>query len=170
MTKVSYGTGQYDSHSHAGHGKKQKLLPPAVGEHYNRATPGARNAVVGPPEGAGHGKRGKGYNTEAHTETHHGTSGQAMGHKDDIKPMCYDTATHSEGRGALDGHGGPSKIMGHNHGTTNKAEHHPRMSNEAHKFKQPMTDGAHGYGHSGGQRQGMLRMSGHQQAHRIGKK
>ena len=169
MTKVSYGTGQYDSHGHGGHGKKQKIMFPAVGEGFNKATPGARNAVVGPPEGAGHGKKGKGYNTEAHSDAHHGASGAAVGTKSDNGPMCYDQSLHGEGRGAIDGHGGPSKIMGHNHGTTNKAEHNPR-SGEAHHFPHPMTDGAHGYGHSGNQKHGSLRMSGHSNAHRIGKK
>lgn len=37
-------------------------------------------------------------------------------------------------------------------------------------FSMPRASGAHGFGHSGGQRQGHHRMSGHPGAHRIGKK
>lgn len=37
-------------------------------------------------------------------------------------------------------------------------------------FKMPHAPNAHGFGHSGGQKVGCLRMSGHSGAHRIGKK
>jgi hypothetical protein len=38
----------------------------------------------------------------------------------------------------------------------------------AHTFKPPVMQNAHGYGHSGGERKGALRMSGVKGAHRIG--
>jgi hypothetical protein len=50
---------------------------------------------------------------------------------------------------------------------TGKAEHHPHMGS-AHTFKPPAMQNAHGYGHSGGERKGALRMSGVKGAHRIG--
>jgi hypothetical protein len=160
---VTSGKGKgYDGSSHDGHGKKQKLTPPAVGEGYNKATPGARQAVVGPPSGVTGGK-GKGYNTEAHSNLHHGN--EAVGGKEDFSYNKYEQATHSEGRGPLDGDGGPNFIKNFSHGTPNKAAHHPR-SGEAHTFKQPMTDGAHGF--KGTQKKGFLRCSGSSKAHRIG--
>jgi hypothetical protein len=160
---LGYGSSGYDSQAHMGKGKAQKLLWPAVGEHPNKATPGARQAVM---SHAGAGGRGKGYNTEAHTTTHHGKSGEAAGHRDDLRPMKYDGALQSEGRGDLPS-GGPAMVMKHNHGTSNKAEHHPR-SGEPHRFDRPPATEAHGFGYSSAQRKGHLRMSGHSKGHLIG--
>lgn len=39
-----------------------------------------------------------------------------------------------------------------------------------HSFKPPVASNSHGYGHSGGQRSGAYRLSGHSGAHRIGKR
>lgn len=57
---------------------------------------------------------------------------------------------------------------GHGH-TSGKAEHLPGLK-EAHAFKPPTANMAHGYGHDGEKRKGFLRLSGHKQAHRIGKR
>lgn len=157
--------GDYDSTAHKGSGKAQKLLPPAVGQGYNKPTPHSKSAVVGEVMQAG---KGAGYQTSAHTETHHGKSGQAMGHRDDIKPMKYDTPTHMEGRGSLDSHGGPN-FTARMSSSANKAAHHPRAG-EAHSFPSNNGSSSHGWGHSSAQRKGPLRMSGHQRGHRVGSK
>lgn len=54
-------------------------------------------------------------------------------------------------------------------------QEHEKAENKSYKpggtaFKMPHAPGAHGFGHTGGQKQGHLRMSGHSGAHRIGKK
>ncbi len=54
----------------------------------------------------------------------------------------------------------------HGH-ASGKAEHHP-SSGDAYIFRSPATSGRHGFGHSGGQLRGPLRLSGHGGAHRLG--
>lgn len=160
----------YDSHAHAGKGKAQKLLWPAVGASPNKPTPHSSSAVVGPPQGAGHGKKGKGYNTDAHASNHHGKDGEAVGHTDSFRPMEYKSQLQSEGKGGLTPNGGgPAFVHDYHHNSPTKAAHHPRMG-EPHKFDRPPSQEAHGFGHSGGERKGHLRMSGHSKGHRVGAK
>jgi hypothetical protein len=64
----------------------------------------------------------------------------------------------------------PSESVSNSHGhVSGKAEHHPRMG-DAHKFRQPFANMSHGYGHDHEKRAGPLRLSGHRNAHRIGKR
>jgi hypothetical protein len=188
---VSYKTGSYDSSSHAGHGTKQKLLWPAAGTDLEGPTPGAtrgRTPVRDGIEGKGSAKRG--YQTDAHSGLHHGKSGEAVGHLDDLH-MNYDSPLHSEGKELNTNNPSHTKGGGHNRAESNsgpskkgagvsgsssghgkasgKADHHPRMGGPVSKFEQ-MTNG-HGFGHeSSGQRAGHLRLSGSSKAHQVGKR
>ena len=119
------------------------------------ATSNQANPVIGHNSSG----KGKGYNTEAHSDSHHGMGGEAVGSKADNGPMSYDGKLHMEG------HELPHK----GHGAKQaRAAHHPAPSGEHHHFKHPAMQNAHGFGHGAGQRKGTLRMSGHSKAHRIG--
>lgn len=61
---------------------------------------------------------------------------------------------------------GASNEHGH---VSGKAEHLPGLKG-AHCFKQPSMAHAHGFGHSGEQHRGPLRVSGHKSAHQIGRR
>lgn len=168
---ISYGgkDGCYDDHAHGGHGRGQDNKPPAKGAGYDKPTPHASGAVV--RDGTeGHGSKKRGYQTDAHSEAHH-NYGEAVGRKEDIRPMNYDSPLYAEGKGNFNrtDHGqtfiGPA---GHGAGP-NKAEHHPRMG-EAHSFAKPSgAKESHGFGYSATNRRGDLRFSGHDGAHQIGK-
>lgn len=175
-------SGSYDKSSHGGKGKDQKLMPPAVGAGYNRPTPHAGGAVVRDGvQGEGGPKRG--YQTDAHSGLYHGKRGEAVGHKQDISPMKYDAPLYSEGRPlAADGKG-PTFAPAHEHPTKgskatahpiinmgSKAAHHPPASKTPHEFSKLPAGGSHGYGHSPAQHSGWHRLSGHSNAHQIGKK
>jgi hypothetical protein len=56
----------------------------------------------------------------------------------------------------------------HSHGhVSGKAAHMPHIGS-AYTFKPPAATNAHGFGHSGSQKHGPLRLSGSSSAHRIG--
>lgn len=61
-------------------------------------------------------------------------------------------------------------VDGHGH-TSGKAEHHGHMG-PAYNFPNPSAgmSSAHGFGHTGEQKCGVLRNSGHKGAHRVGKR
>ena len=103
---------------------------------------------------ASDGPSGKGYQTSAHTDTHH-FGGEAVGHLSDIQPMHYSNTLHGEGNSEI-----------HTDGQYGKAAHHPHMASDAHKF--PMNQSGSGFGHTRSQMKGNLRNSGHPKAHRIG--
>lgn len=71
----------------------------------------------------------------------------------------------------------PHEKVSHEHGRpSGKAEHHPGMdkSNVGPMYKHAMHDHpqtlSHGFGHSGDQRRGVFRLSGHKGAHMLGKR
>jgi len=147
----------YDGSSHGGSGRNQNLMWPAAGELYNKPLPHTGQAVVGPPQGAGHSGKGEGYQTDAHTGSHHGPNGQAVGSVDDHKPMRWKSPLHTENVAGMPKEGSHGKAM-----------HHTQPQGDAHRFK--TSNSGHGYGHSVSQMKGPLRMSGHSRAHRIGAK
>jgi len=168
-SSVKYGTGSYDSQAHKGVGRDQKALSPTAGENNGSgSTLHTRNAIV--RDGvSGKGAPKRGYQIDAHTGTHHGPNGQAMGHLDDIRPARYERQLLSEGDG--DGAAHTKHIeTAPNRGRPARAEHHPAPGGETHKFKYGSAGEAHGYGHSGSQVEGALRHSGHSRGHRIGKR
>jgi hypothetical protein len=166
-SSVKYGSGQYDSTPHGGKGKEQKLLPPAAGEGYNKPTPHTNEATV--RDGVeGKGSRKRGYQMDAHSGLYHGPKGEAVGHSSDLRPMEYDHPLYSEGgEGKEVGNVGTGR---HHSEGSGKAEHHPPAPKTAHIFPTTGSAGAHGFGHTGSQRQGVLRMSGHTKGHQIGKR
>jgi hypothetical protein len=153
--------GGYEKDAHGGVGKGQKLLKPAVGMGNNRPTPHTE-----PIPHRGHGAEAHGYNKDAHTHKHHGKGGEAVGHVGDNEPMGY--------HGQLQGEGRVNKPFAHNQGHhTTKigfADHHHHPVGEAHSFRGSGHDGTHGFGHSSSQREGPHRLSGHPNAHRIGRR
>lgn len=180
--------GQYDSQAHGGVGKNQKNLPgtgrsgtravpPGKGEKYNSPTTHSSTAIVA--DGIG---RGRGYQTDAHTTKHHGKSGEAVGHKDDIRPMDYKAGLYSEGRPLSPDGEGPTFVPKHDHptkgthtathpmGLSTKADHHPPVTGAAHKFNYMSPGSAHGYGHMPSQCEGVFRTSGHKYGHQVGKR
>lgn len=141
-----------ESDAHGGHGRGQGGAGNWGG---GVAESNQKNPVIGHKTSG----KGKGYNTEAHTMTHHGNDGEAAGHKDDLKPNSYTGKLHGEGMSIPhngDGAGSP------------RAEHHTAPSREPHKFSRPPTKEAHGFGYSQSNKKGHLRMSGHSKGHRIG--
>ncbi len=138
-----------ESDAHGGHGRGQSGQG-NWGGHVAKENPG--KPVIGHAM-----TKGKGYNTEAHTDAHHGASGEAVGMKGDNKPFNYEAPLHGEG-----------KSMPHNGEGAHspRAAHHHAPSGEAHRF--PMNSSGQGFGHSMAQRKGVLRMSGHAKAHRLG--
>lgn len=79
----------------------------------------------------------------------------------------YDDKAHKRDYGAVERDDKPStEDVG---GVAEKAEIGPDIHRGriAHSFA-PSPAGAHGFGHSGGQRKGALRLSGDKKAHRIG--
>lgn len=180
-SSVKYGSGQYDKTAHSGGGKAQKLRPPAVGTGYDSPTPHASGAIA--RDGVeGHGSKKRGYQIDAHSGLYHGRQGEAVGHRQDLRPMDYSTELHGEGGHPIpDGHG-PSHLQKYDHankgtkvaahplGMSNKAEHHPPASKTPHEFTRLPSKEAHGYGHQGSQRDGWLRSSGHSKGHQIGKR
>jgi hypothetical protein len=149
-SSVKYGSGTYDSTAHKGKGKAQKLLPPAAGEGYAKPTPHTNSAPV--------------------FDGHAGTKGtRGFKGSDDNRPMVYDGKLHGEGeyRDMVDG--GPSRASHLGHGS-GKAEHLPNMSSTPHKFNTNTSKDAHGWGHTGSQRVGVFRTSGHAKGHFLGRK
>jgi hypothetical protein len=181
--------GSYDSQAHGGVGKAQKNLPgnhkdirdkgtPGKGAGYDKGTPHTATAVVA--DGIGH---GRGYQTDAHTTKHHGRSGEAVGHKDDFRPMDYKSELYSEGRPTSPSGTGPTFVDKHDHdvtkgthvtahpmGLSTKADHHPPVLGATHKFSYMNAGSAHGYGHGPSQCDGPLRNSGHKYGHQVGKR
>lgn len=161
------GKKEYSTEAHGGAGRGQNLYPPAAGEDYNKKTRGNRHPV-GVKEASRHQGNGKDYQKDAHSGAYHGKSGKAVGKKGDAKiPGPYDQKTHEEGAPIGKPDTGPTFVPAHNHGTTNKAAHHPR-SGEGQVFRGSPAVGAHGYGHPADLRRGALRLSGHKGAHRLG--
>lgn len=164
--------GEYDNHAHKGSGRQQNLYPPAAGEDYNKPTPHHRDGSQVPARDGthGHGSAKRGYQTDAHSEAHH-HHGEAVGKKEDNKPFNWESPLHAEGKknfiGKDSGHTFLEAKSGPN---SNKAEHHPRMSDEPHRFSRPPLKDAHGYGHSATNRMGHLRLSGHDGGHMVGTK
>jgi len=167
-SSVKYGTGQYDSQSHQGKGKNQKLLPPAAGDGYNKPTPNTGSAPVRDGK-QGKGSKSGGYQIDAHSGKHHGSSGQAVGHRDDMH-QDYATELYSEGRPLSDERNNPGFVADGGHGHPHRAQHHPAPTGAPDKFGHLKNEGAHGYGHGSGQKSGYLRMSGHSNAHQVGKR
>jgi hypothetical protein len=98
------------------------------------------------------------YDKSAHTDGHHGKHGSATGHRRDNAPMDYVRKTRAEGAKSqpVAGHPGNTNVgMGAPHcvGSTS----HPAR-------------GADGFGCHAHGRGGVLRYSGHPNAHRVGKK
>ena len=179
-SSVKYGTGKYDSQAHLGKGKGQKLLPPAAGEGYAKPTPNTGGAVV--RDGVeGHGSVGRGYQTDAHSGMHHGKRGEAVGNKNDLH-MDFNSPLYSEGRGLNNENPGHitaseyakgnagAKALAHSMQHSTKAEHMPRPSQTPHVFSRPPMKEAHGYSHGPSQRSGPHRLSGHGNAHFLGRK
>lgn len=166
-SSVSYGTGEYDSQAHKGAGKHGKSLGPSAGQEKG-ATKHAGKAIA--HDTATGGRAGKvGYQTDAHTGLHHGSRGQAIGHRDDLH-QDYSAELYSEGRPLAGERNNPGFVADGGHGHPHRAQHHPAPSGAPDKFSKPSDDGAHGYRYGSGQKKGFLRMSGHAKAHRIGQR
>src|SRR5580698_8692131 len=120
--KHPIGTGES---GHSGHGRSQSGSGNWGG---GVAVKGATEQIAS--DGIGH---GKGYQTSAHTDTHH-HNGEAVGHPKDHGVFDYRTTLHSEksGMNPVPDHG--------------KAAHHPSMSGEHHKF--PNNKSGSGFGHA----------------------
>jgi hypothetical protein len=163
MPHLSYGDGKgYNDTAHGGAGRSQNALG-ATGKGKKN-----RNSVAMPHVTSG---EGKGYSGIAHSGKYHGPNGEAVGDKKDQNVPNYPSKLQGEGAPRLDNAGGPAFVPLFNHGTANKAHHHPRMGGEAHTFAKPAAGKeSHGYGHPVTLRKGDLRMSGHSKAHRIGSK
>lgn len=160
--------GEYDNHAHSGSGRSQENNTKVTkGEGYNKPTPHSSGAVV--RDGTqGHGSAKRSYQTDAHSTSHH-HHGEAVGSKDDNRPFKWDSPLYAEGKkNYMSEDRGQTFEKSHDHGTPNKAAHHPRMSEEPHRFSRPPLTDAHGYGHSATERKGHLRMSGHPDAHCVG--
>ena len=169
-SSVSYGTGQYDSQAHGGHGRGQTKLSPTAGKDKG-ATKGASDSPpVYDKTGSGQKESGKiGYQMDAHTGLHHGKRGQAVGHIDDLH-MDFDSQLYSEGRPLAGERQNPGFVADGGHGNPHRAQHHPTPTGAPDKFQKIADGGAHGYRHEGEQKKGYLRMSGHSGAHLIGKR
>lgn len=167
-SSVKYGTGQYDKSAHKGGGKNQKLMPPAVGTGYGKPTPNSPSAIA--RDGVeGHANPKRGYQTDAHSGSHHGKNGEAVGHKSDLH-MNYDKELYSEGREAPPEGRNPGHISQTSQGKAAKAAHHPPVNNASHKFEKLPAKDAHGFGYGSSNKSGHLRMSGHSRAHQVGKR
>jgi hypothetical protein len=105
------------------------------------------------------------YQTRAHSKEHHSPGGAAVGARREAAPMDYDRKTNAEGATSQ-----PVAGQENLRATVGMAEHHANHGGPAHQFRPPAAGNAHGYGHTSGQRSGQLRNSGHDGAHRIGKK
>lgn len=68
------------------------------------------------------------------------------------------------------GPSGHTFVDHYDHGDGVKAEHHPPMSREPHRFDRPASGPTSGFRHGAHQRAGALRLSGIPGAHRIGKR
>ncbi len=174
-SSVKYGTGSYDKSAHSGAGKSQKLLWPAVGEKPNTTTPRAASGQIARDGVEGHGSVKRGYQHDAHSSSHHGKSGEAVGHKNDSH-IPYDSHLHSEtGSDKIDMSqqnlgANPGFVEHHQHGNGTKAVHHPPVTGKPHEFARLPSRESHGYGHTPAQRNGWLRSSGHSKAHMVGKR
>jgi hypothetical protein len=164
--KKLIGSGEYDKTAHGGHGKGQKLLSTWAGPGRDKATPHAGGAVVRDSV-EGHGSPKRGYQIDAHSPSHHGRNGEAVGVKGDFRPMSYDGNLHSEGTSMA--HVGAKTNAKHGAATA-RAEHHPAPTGQPHRFKEGSVSAAHGYGHAPAQREGVFRNSGHSKAHQVGKR
>lgn len=167
---LKYGAknGCYDDHAHGGVGREQNNNTRVTkGEGYNKPTPHSSGAIVA--DGAGHGgSKAKGYQTDAHSDAHH-HNGEAVGRKEDNRPFNWESPLYAEGKkNFISEDHGQTFIKDHGHGTPNKAAHHPRMSDEPHRFSRPPLTEAHGYGHSASNRMGHHRLSGHDGGHMVG--
>lgn len=155
----------YNTEAHGGAGRGQNNLGKPSGAGRGSKTPNA-SPVAHSMQSKGTGSK-KGYDTSAHTTAHHehAKDGQAVGRVGSQLPMSYEAPTWAEG--------GKQKVNvgtytnSYAHGTPNKAEHHPPAGKEPHKFDRP-AQGAHGFGHSGSERKGVHRLSGHPGAHQVG--
>ncbi len=110
---------------------------------------------------------------DAELTEHHGKGGSGMGkHHGEVANTGPADRGGSElqdkGPAPSNHHQPAGKSLGA--GRTDVAEHHvgQNFGGVAHSFKPPAANMAHGYGHAGGQRKGVLRMSGHSGAHRVG--
>ena len=176
-SSVKYGTGSYDSSAHGGKGKGQKILGGSAGEGRDGSTPRAHNQPVHDGHGASGGARSPkaGYQHDAHTDKHHGKSGEAVGHKSDSH-IPYDAHLHSEtGSDKIDYKtqnlgANPGFLEHYQHGTSAKAAHHPPATGKSHEFTRLPSTEAHGYGHTPSQRNGWLRSSGHSKGHQVGRR
>lgn len=108
----------------------------------------------------------KDYDTEAHSTMHHGKGGKAVGAPREAAPMDYDRKTFAEGAMSQPVAG----YEGLKGGKVGLAEHHTGTGHGGAPHQFPQSRGSHGFGHPAPVRSGALRMSGHQGAHRIGKK
>lgn len=122
------------------------------------------------PEFTGH-KHGQDYQAELREHHGSGAGGSDMGkhHKEVAYVGEADRGTKLVGEAGFGHHDQPAgKSLGA--GRTDIAEHHKGhgMSSVAHSFRPPAANNSHGYGHGVGQRHGVLRMSGHSGAHRVG--
>lgn len=157
------GGKDYETSAHMGSGKAMKLTPPAVGTGYARPT---REAGKG-PVGSGGAKQ---YETDAHSNMHHGQGGRAVGAPREAAPMDYDRKTNAEGAKSqpVAGHEGLGGKSG-----PGLAEHHAGhdgWGGAAHSYPKASGSGGHSFGHPVPLRRGALRLSGHAGAHQIGKK
>lgn len=157
------GGRDYETSAHKGSGKAMKLTPPAVGTGSGSPT---RNAGKG-PVGSGGAKQ---YETDAHSNMAHGKGGSAVGAPNESAPMDYDRKTNAEGAKSqpvaghedLSGKSGPG-LAEHHAG-------HDGWGGAPHNYPKASGSGGHGFSHPAHLRRGNLRLSGHANAHQIGKK
>lgn len=167
------GGGSYDRSGHfpGNPGFKREGKPP-YGE-YNAGAHAKQprgKSIGNAPTFTGH-RPNQSYDAEL-TE-HHGKGGSGMGkHHGEVAnngPADRGGSELQEKGPAPGNHSQPQgKSLGA--GRTDIAEHHvgQNFGGVAHSFRPPAANMAHGYGHAGGQRKGVLRMSGHSGAHRVG--
>lgn len=149
--------GKYDAGTHAKqpHGKSIGAAP----EHTRHRPNQSFEAEVREHSGAGH--RG--------TVGNIGKGGSSMGHH---RSEVANVGTEKRGTHLVGecGEGHDKQPHGKSIGTgQHKAEIRGMPhGGDAHIFRPPTAHNAHGFGHSGGQRKGFYRTSGHSGAHRIG--
>lgn len=156
--------GKYDAGAHAKqpHGKSIGAAP----EHAKHRANQSFEAEV--KEHNSGGKHGAVANIAA-------KGGSTMGHRGEVanvdKPEGSHLLEQDNDRHAKQHKGDGVGVAMHKSDGKGGAEHH-KGSTMAHGspyvFRAPPATNAHGYGHSGGQRKGHLRMSGHSGAHMIG--
>jgi Family of unknown function (DUF6496) len=112
-----------------------------------------------PKEGAGHARQPKSSRGAVKT-------GVAAPHRVAVPELMAHGEGHSEGKNT-------QPVAGHQASTPNfgLAEHHRveyDAGRQAHQYRPPQAQNAHGYGHSVAHRSGQLRLSGKEGAHRVG--